>query len=239
MFWSSKRLLGLKVAAADGPIGSIYDIYFEDDDWRVRYFVVDTGGWLGGSRVLLSPRVVGRPDVDESRIPVSLTQEQIRRSPPYDSEKPISLQYELELTAHYTWPDPTTYSEDLGMSLPPVPPPPAPRLVPRAVDASAVEHMPGPHLRSIRDLFGYSIHVRGGEIGTAEDFVVEDPAWRIDRIVVGTGSWFSGRKVAVTSAHSRKIRWSEQAIFLDVTRDDIEHAPEFDPESQIEPVTQA
>lgn len=239
MLWSSKRLLGLKVAATDGPIGSIYDIYFEDESWSVRYVVVDTGGWLSGRRVLLSPHVFGEPDREESGVPksmpASLTQEQIRHSPSYDFEKPISLQYETELAGYYTWPDPLSFS---GFGMTPLP---MPAVVPLAVHAAAAERMPGPHLRSIRDLFGYSIEVRGGgETGTAADFTIDDESWRIDRIVIETGTWLAGSKVAVPSAWSGKIRWSEQVIFLDVTKEDVEHAPEFDPQSQIqEPATRA
>jgi uncharacterized protein YrrD len=235
MLWSSKRILGLKVAATDGAIGSIHDIYFEDEAWSIRYFVVDTGGWLSGRRVLLSPRALGRPDRDAAQVPASLTQEQVRNSPPYDFAQPISLQYETELAGYYTWPDPSMYPISVVMAAPPVP-----TVVPGAVHAAAVERTPGPHLRSIRDLFGYAIHVRGGEIGTAEDFIVDDRSWRIDRIVVETGTWFSGRKVAVPSRYSRRIRWSGQVIYMDVAKDEIERLPEFYPKLEVhEPVTRA
>jgi sporulation protein YlmC with PRC-barrel domain len=54
-------LQGLTVAATDGEIGSVYDVYFDAKQWTVRYFVVDTGTWLSGRRVLVSPMAFRTP----------------------------------------------------------------------------------------------------------------------------------------------------------------------------------
>jgi len=36
--------------AADGDIGRVHDLYFDDRRWTVRYLVVDTRHWLPGRR---------------------------------------------------------------------------------------------------------------------------------------------------------------------------------------------
>ena len=46
---------GRSIAAIDGDIGSIRDLYFDDITWTIRYLVVDTGSWLPGRQVLISP----------------------------------------------------------------------------------------------------------------------------------------------------------------------------------------
>ena len=56
------ELLGFRIHAADGDIGRVHDLYFDDQRWTVRYLVVDTRHWLPGRRVLLSPAAVRRPD---------------------------------------------------------------------------------------------------------------------------------------------------------------------------------
>jgi len=33
-------------------------VYFDDEKWTIRHLVVDTGGWLSGRKVLISPRSV-------------------------------------------------------------------------------------------------------------------------------------------------------------------------------------
>ena len=48
-------LYGFSVVASDGPIGEVRDCYFDDQAWTIRFFVVETGAWLGGRKVLISP----------------------------------------------------------------------------------------------------------------------------------------------------------------------------------------
>jgi hypothetical protein len=52
-----KDLLGFGIRATDGIIGTVDDLYFDDQDWTIRYCVVNTGSWLTGRKVLtLAPR---------------------------------------------------------------------------------------------------------------------------------------------------------------------------------------
>src|SRR5690606_19431095 len=81
MLFTAKKIEGFSLLAADGEIGKVKDLYFDDHQWRVRYVVVDTGGWLSGRRVLISPVSVGTPDWEEKTLPVNLTREQVESSP--------------------------------------------------------------------------------------------------------------------------------------------------------------
>ena len=76
MLRSASHLKGTTIAATDGDIGSIQDLYFDDLTWTIRYLVVDTGTWLPGRQVLISPRSVGTV-AEEDRIPVALTKRQV------------------------------------------------------------------------------------------------------------------------------------------------------------------
>lgn len=49
-------IYGNSLVATDGKIGHVKDFYFDDESWIVRYLVVDTGSWLSGRQVLLSPQ---------------------------------------------------------------------------------------------------------------------------------------------------------------------------------------
>jgi len=46
------------IAATDGTLGRVGDVYFDDRSWSVRHLVVDAGEWLPGRRVLVSPIAV-------------------------------------------------------------------------------------------------------------------------------------------------------------------------------------
>ncbi|HSF57103.1 MAG TPA: PRC-barrel domain-containing protein, partial [Candidatus Binatia bacterium] len=68
----ASTLKGYSIGAKDGDIGSVEDFLFDDKLWTVRYLVADTAKWLPGRRVLLSPIALGRVEVNEKRLPVSL-----------------------------------------------------------------------------------------------------------------------------------------------------------------------
>ena len=62
MLQNIKEFYGRKLAASDGDIGYVKDFYFDDKTWVIRYLVADTGSWLTGRLVLLSPHAFGRSD---------------------------------------------------------------------------------------------------------------------------------------------------------------------------------
>ena len=89
-----KEFYGAKLGASDGEIGHVKDFYFEDQDWAVRYVVADTGSWLPGQQLLLSPHAFGSLHQTGKLLIVNLTRKQIKDSPPIESHKPVSRQYE-------------------------------------------------------------------------------------------------------------------------------------------------
>src|SRR5215203_5588313 len=91
-------LKGYTISATDGEIGEVQDFYFDDDDWTIRYLVIDTGKWLPGRKVLISPISMGKANRDRQSIAINLTKEQIENSPGIDTDKPVSRQYE---TSYY------------------------------------------------------------------------------------------------------------------------------------------
>src|ERR1019366_7117855 len=81
MLRNVKDLQGYAIGATDGAIGTVDDRYFDDEGWAIRYLVVDTGGWLSGRKVLISPVAIGPPDWLHQVLPVSLTKAQVEKSP--------------------------------------------------------------------------------------------------------------------------------------------------------------
>ena len=104
MLRNAKHLEGFAVDASDGTIGHVKDFYFDDEAWVIRYGVVDTGGWLSGRKVLVSPMTFGTPDWSERLLPVSISREQIRNSPDIDANQPVSRQHEREFSGYYGYP---------------------------------------------------------------------------------------------------------------------------------------
>ena len=55
MLMNTSVLKGLSIKASDGELGTVDELYFDDESWAVRYLTVETGSWMGGRKVLVSP----------------------------------------------------------------------------------------------------------------------------------------------------------------------------------------
>ena len=73
MLRSITDLRRVTIAATDGELGSVRDLYFDHLSWTVRYLVVDTGSSLPDRWVLVSPTSVRRWAPDPSTLRVALS----------------------------------------------------------------------------------------------------------------------------------------------------------------------
>src|SRR5690242_13234114 len=105
MLRKTKDLKDAKIAALDGEIGHLKDFYFDEHTWTVRYLVANTGTWLPGRQVLLSPfGVTGIQCEPHPSVATNLTKKQIEESPSIEEHRPISRRYETEYLQYYGWP---------------------------------------------------------------------------------------------------------------------------------------
>lgn len=102
--FSVRDTLDYTIEATDGEIGHVDDFFVDDQDWTIRYLLVDTGNWLPGKKVLISPRWVDGVDWHEGRVFVNMNKEQIENSPEFDLSGAIPRSYEGELHRHYGYP---------------------------------------------------------------------------------------------------------------------------------------
>jgi len=82
MLYRMDKLIGMSIAASDGEIGKVSDVYFDDHFWAARYLVVKTGGYFDDRQVLISPRVVTGIDWDQRILHVGLTRQKVKAAPP-------------------------------------------------------------------------------------------------------------------------------------------------------------
>ena len=76
--------MGFTFVATDGEIGHVDD-FLVDENWNVRYLVVDTSNWIGGKSVLISPSKLEKVDSPDKQIRVRMSRSEIERSPSVDS----------------------------------------------------------------------------------------------------------------------------------------------------------
>jgi hypothetical protein len=222
---SIKQLYGDKLGASDGDIGRIKDFYFDDQIWGVRYVVADTGSWLSGRQVLISPHSLERLDQAGKVLRVNLTRKQIEDSPSIESHKPVSRQYEEEYYRYYGWPYYWQGDGLWGMSgfpileLPPKPLPsePATARGPQPERADA-------HLRSAQAVNGYHVQASDGMIGHVCDFMMDDQTWAIRQVVIKTGHRFSGKEVQIPTRNVDRISYPDSSLFVNLTREAVEQS---------------
>ena len=214
-----------KLRARDGDIGKASEFYFDDRYWTVRYLVADTGGWLTGSRVLISPYALHPADEAQRVLPVDLSRKQIEDSPSLASDQPVSRQYETRYYDYYGWPYYGDGSYQWGYS---------PYIVrDRQAEKEAVrrEEAWDPNLRSTSDVTGHYIQALDGEIGHVEDFIIDDETWSIRYLVVDTKNWWAGKHVLVSPTWIQRVSWSESKVFVNLSCEAIKRSPEYTPAS--------
>jgi len=78
------------------------------------------------------------------------------------------------------------------------------------------------------DLTGFKVEARDGSVGKVDESTHEAGG---SFIVVDTGPWIFGKKVMVPAGLVRDIDPDTEMIFVDLTKDEIKNAPEFDEET--------
>jgi len=211
MLYSIQQRYGEKLRATDGEIGHVRDFYFDDKTWTIRYLVADTGGWLSGRQVLISPHAFGHIYPNGKVLLVNLTREQIEMSPSIDEHKPVSRQHEEEYHRYYGYP---YYAETWplwGLATYPVvaPPPPATVAKTDGVDS---------HLRSTRVVKGYKVEGIDGGIGAVADFLISGRNWMLREMLVESGHWYSGKEIHIPIENISRISYNESTVYVDAAK---------------------
>lgn len=227
MLSKAKILTGYSIQnIEDETIGNVKDIYFDDLHWTLRYLVANTGKWLMGRQVLISPYALVAVNADHENIVVNLTKKQIEGSPSLDSDKPVSRQFEEHYYGYYGWPmywgGPYSWGSNSYI----------------VHDRERWKEIaPGEkaswdlHLRSTHAVSGYSIQALDGDIGHIEDFIVDDETWAIRYLIINTGTWWQGKKVLVSTQWIQRVSWNESKVFVNLSRQTIKESPEYTDES--------
>jgi uncharacterized protein YrrD len=220
----AKDVRGKHLDAVDGHIGSVHDLYFDDQSWTVRYLVIDTGRWLPGRKVLLAPAAISKPWHGESALPVALTKQQIESSPDIDTAQPVSRKAEQLLYEHYGW---SPYWIPPGL---PLPPPPPAKLAASAEERQEAEieaaSTGDAHLRSVREIQGYHLLATDGHIGSVDDFLLDDDCSHILFLSIELGEWLSRKKVLIAPRSVSEVDWANSQVAVDMSIQKVKTSPE-------------
>jgi hypothetical protein len=231
MLRSLNELRGYVLAARDGEIGRCHDFLFDDLYWTVRYMVADTAKWLPGRRVLLSPLSLRDADWASRRFAIDLERDQVKHSPPLDSDAPVTRRYERQWYSYYGWPmywgGPLAWgSMDSPGEL---------------RSAAGASHALEPEtetdaqsqLRSLREVVGYEIEATDGSVGHIDDFIAADDTWTMHYLVVDTRKWLPAKRVLFSTQWLECVDWTRRCAKVELTVEQVKGAPAFRPSDPV------
>jgi hypothetical protein len=203
------HLLRRSVRAFDCDFGSLCNVYINETDWKVGYFVVQTGGWLHDRSVLISPVTLRTPFwQEEDFVHVDLTRQEILDLPSIDAAKPVSRRQEELMNAYFGWPAYWNCK-------------PADPLLPTA----GMIETGGGELRSLRELTVYSAVGKDDcELGRISDFIGYEPDWTVPYVVIETSGALSNKRFIPTWLIER-IDWAQKEVHIRANRRQIFESP--------------
>jgi hypothetical protein len=227
MLFGANTLKKYKLSCKDGDIGSAKEFYFDDHHWTVRYLVADTGNWLTGRQVLISPHSITGISSDNQRVLVDLTKQKIENSPSIETDVPVSEQFEEAYYGYYGmpvyWGGPYMWGGYPYMM---------PGVIP-VPDMNISEEGWDRHLRSTNVVTHYNIQATDGELGQVEDFLIDESTWAIRFLVIDTHSRWLGKKILISPKWIEKISWAESSVLVNLTEDAIRSAPDYNDKTEV------
>lgn len=227
MLINSKTLKGYKLNGIDGEVGKVNEFYFDDKFWTIRYLIADTGGWLIGRQVLISPYALTEVNKKLEHINIDLTKKQIEDSPSLSSDKPVSRQFENEYYGYYRWPAYWNGMYMWGYY---------PNIIRDSKEwekAIQEEEMWDSSLRSTNEVSGYNLQANDGEIGHIKGLIIDEETWAIRYLIVDTKNWWTGKIVLVSPQWIERISLNDNKVYVNLSRKDIKSSPEYNEEFQL------
>jgi len=223
-------LIGYRIDATDGAIGTLNDLLFDDANWGVRWLRIESGGFFPGQSIVVPPSMVARVDHAKHRIVLSLTKEQFAVSPASQTHLPVSRQNEATLHDYDCWNQMWVAGGFGGGAMAsPLSSPPifgeAALQIDEPADFEPI--VADPHLRSVAAMIDYSVLATNGALGQVKDLVVDDHGWFIPCLVIGTDE--DRPQVVISSSTVSTIDFGGREIRVALTQSEIRDCPNWEP----------
>ena len=223
MLTSLEQLRKFKLQATDGEIGRVRDVLIEEGNWTARWLVADTGDWLLGKKVLLSPHALKEPDMENEVVPVAMDKAQIESSPHLDEDAPVTREYEKSLFDQYEWP----YYWHGGLLWGQMDHPTSLRLSSQTDKETELDPPPSSEsedhpLRSGHEVTKYQLVSNGKVFGFMEDVIMDTSDWTVKYLQIDTRKWFHGLTLHVSPEKITGISWPDHEIYTDIGEEELE-----------------
>jgi len=223
----ARNLQRYTLSSTNGEIGKVRTFYFDDRHWTIRYLVADTGGWLAGRQVLISPYALRAVSRERHRLVLDLTMGQIVDGPSLSSDQPVSQQFEEAYHGFHGWPrywcGPYTWGGHPYIERD------RKRWSVSGTDRISWERQ----LRRTSDVSGYYVQTTDGEMGHIEDFIIDEDTWAIRYLVVSARNWWPGRRVLMSPQWIQRVNWGAGEVFVMLSSETIKQSPVYTDQSLV------
>jgi len=97
----TNEVIGYRLVAADGDVGDVAEMIFDDKKWRLKYFVIDTGHFFPGRKVLIPVELVNGIEWTNGTVSVSIKKNTVLEGPSYNQAFPVTSEYESRISGYY------------------------------------------------------------------------------------------------------------------------------------------
>lgn len=101
---SSSGMSGFRVEAINEEVGKIDDLIFDDEEWVVRYLLINTGIMFSNKRIPFSPWWVRWIDWEEGVVYVNYPAAEITNGPEWDTSGELDREFEFCLYRYFDRP---------------------------------------------------------------------------------------------------------------------------------------
>ncbi len=88
-------------------------------------------------------------------------------------------------------------------------------------------------LRSLKEIRGYRLLARDGDIGSVHDFFFDDEIWAVRYIIVDTGTWLPGRKVLLVPSAVEQPEWETHTLPVRLDKEQVKSSPDIDADKPV------
>ncbi len=237
-FIESKDLKKFSIQAKDGQIGSVFDFYFDEDLFYLRYLVVNTERFLLRNLVLISPICFYKINTIEKLVEINLTKKELEDSPKINSVEVISRQHEKSYHDYFLWPH-YWRSENTAWVVGPYGVPWGDYDTTGKTLRSIVEAKSDfkndekeSSLRSSNEICTYSVKGEGNEsFGHVQGFIIDSKTVSIDFIIIDTINFLPSKNVLLRPEWIEDIAWDSKTVKFPFTKEVIKSAPSYKAET--------
>jgi stress response protein YsnF len=180
-------------------------------------------------RVLISSRFFKCLDYSMPAIHLSITKEQVEKSPDVDTHQSGSRQMKMNSRDVYRWPYYVTGSSAWGRYTYPAAMLEQPYLhssEPYDCQKAIHENAGESQLRSIREVQGYEISGYAHVFGKVEGFIIDDESWDIRYLVINTDELWD-KSVLISPQWVSSVRCSDRLVQVNLNEEQIKNSPEY------------